>query len=64
MTLKKWIDDGVLGKVCLVTLDILRRRGIPTWGQFHIKEKTAAILEAVCRSAELDREVTAAEIYA
>ena len=42
MTLKKWIDDGLLGKVYFIDLDIVRRRGIPTWGQFHIKEKNLA----------------------
>ena len=42
MTMKKWIQDGLLGNVYLVDLDIIRRRGIPTWGQFHIKEKNLA----------------------
>lgn len=42
MTLKKWIEDGVLGDVYLVDLDVIRRRGIPTWGQFHKKDKNLA----------------------
>ena len=42
MTLKKWIADGLLGSVYFVDLDILRRWGIPTWGQFHMKEKNLA----------------------
>ncbi len=42
MTLKKWIEDGLLGDVYLIDLDIIRRRGIPTWGQFHIREKNLA----------------------
>ena len=42
ITLKKWISDGLLGDVYLVDLDIIRRRGIPTWGQFHKKDKNLA----------------------
>ena len=41
-TLKKWIKDGVLGNVYFIDLDLVRRRGIPTWGQFHIREKNLA----------------------
>ena len=42
MTLKKWVGDGLLGKVYLVDLDVIRRRGVPTWGQFHLKDKNLA----------------------
>ena len=42
MTLKKWIEGGVLGDIYLVDLDVIRRRGIPTWGQFHMKDKNLA----------------------
>lgn len=42
MTLKKWIEDGLLGEIYLVDLDVIRRRGVPTWGQFHLKEKNLA----------------------
>ena len=36
---KKWIQEGQLGDVYFIDLNIIRRRGIPQWGQFHIKEK-------------------------
>ena len=42
MTLSDWIHKGLLGEVYLVDMDIVRRRGIPTWGQFHMKEKNLA----------------------
>ena len=38
---KKWIQDGELGDVYFVDMNIIRRRGIPQWGQFHIKEKNS-----------------------
>lgn len=38
MAAKEFIDRGRLGEVYFAELVGMRRRGIPTWGQFHIKE--------------------------
>lgn len=35
---KRMIDRGELGKVYYAEISRIRRRGIPTWGNFHIKE--------------------------
>ena len=35
---KKLVDEGEIGEVYYVELSRVRRRGIPTWGKFHIKE--------------------------
>ena len=35
---KRAIDTGVLGDVYYVELDTIRRRGIPKWGFFHMKD--------------------------
>jgi predicted dehydrogenase len=39
---KKLIDKGRLGEIYFGETFWLRRRGIPTWGQFHIKEHSGA----------------------
>lgn len=38
--LKKMLDAGELGEIYFGRSLALRRRGIPGWGQFHIKEKS------------------------
>lgn len=38
--LKQMIDDGDLGKIYFGKSQALRRRGVPGWGQFHIKSKS------------------------
>ena len=35
---KKLVDEGKVGDVYFAELSRVRRRGIPTWGKFHIKE--------------------------
>lgn len=35
---KKLVDKGEIGEVYYAELSRVRRRGIPTWGKFHIKE--------------------------
>ena len=35
---KKMVDDGSIGDVYYAEFSRIRRRGIPTWGKFHIKE--------------------------
>lgn len=35
---KKIVDQGRLGDVYFAQVEIIRRRGIPTWGMFHMKE--------------------------
>ncbi len=37
-TLKRFIDEGQLGKVLFARVQALRRRGIPSWGVFGQKE--------------------------
>lgn len=38
LDIKKIIDSGVLGEVYFCEFDSVRRRGIPRWGFFHMKE--------------------------
>lgn len=38
-TLKKFAEDGALGKMYFARVQALRRRGIPSWGLFVSKEK-------------------------
>lgn len=35
---KKIFDSGRLGEVYFSDVEIIRRRGVPTWGMFHMKE--------------------------
>ncbi|MBQ8804026.1 MAG: Gfo/Idh/MocA family oxidoreductase [Tyzzerella sp.] len=35
---KKLVDEGKVGDVYYAELSRIRRRGIPTWGKFHLKE--------------------------
>lgn len=35
---KKFIDDGNMDEIYFAQLSRVRRRGIPTWGTFHMKE--------------------------
>jgi len=37
MTIKRAVDEGVLGKICYARCQALRRRGIPNWGVFGQK---------------------------
>ena len=39
---KEFVDAGSLGDVYFAEIIGMRRRGIPTWGQFHMKEHSAA----------------------
>lgn len=36
-TIKRAVDDGMLGKICYARCQALRRRGIPNWGVFGQK---------------------------
>jgi predicted dehydrogenase len=38
---KKYVTDGMLGDIYYAETGMLRRRGIPKWGVFHIKEHNA-----------------------
>lgn len=35
---KGLIEDGVLGQVYYAEIENIRRRGVPAWGRFHVKE--------------------------
>ena len=35
---KRIFDSGILGDIYFIELDTIRRRGIPKWGFFHMKE--------------------------
>lgn len=37
---RELIDDGVLGDIYYAEISRIRRRGIPQWGKFHIKEQS------------------------
>jgi predicted dehydrogenase len=39
---KEFVSMGRLGEVYFAEVTGMRRRGIPTWGQFHMKEHSAA----------------------
>jgi len=39
---KKIVDSGALGEVYYAETSFMRRRGIPMWGQFHMKEHSGA----------------------
>jgi len=36
--IKRIYESGELGEVYYVELESIRRRGVPTWGRFHVKE--------------------------
>ncbi|HQE93567.1 MAG TPA: Gfo/Idh/MocA family oxidoreductase [Anaerolineae bacterium] len=38
---KKYVEEGMLGDIYYAETGMLRRRGIPKWGVFHIKEHNA-----------------------
>jgi predicted dehydrogenase len=38
--LKRRIEEGILGNIYFGRSDALRRRGVPGWGEFHIKSKS------------------------
>lgn len=40
--IKKIIDSGTLGDVYYTEIELLRRRGVPTWGRFHVKDDNGA----------------------
>jgi len=42
MAAKEFVDDDRLGEVYFAEIIGMRRRGIPTWGQFHMKAHSAA----------------------
>lgn len=37
MVLRRWIKEGLLGHIYLMDMDLIRRRGVPQWGQFHMR---------------------------
>jgi len=39
---KKFFDEGLIGRAYFVEANLIRRRGIPKWGFFHMKEHNAA----------------------
>lgn len=39
---KEFIDAGRLGQIYFAEITGMRRRGIPTWGQFHMKDHSGA----------------------
>jgi predicted dehydrogenase len=39
---KEIVDSGRLGQIYFAEVTGMRRRGVPTWGQFHMKEHSAA----------------------
>ena len=39
---KKFYDEGLIGRAYFVEANLIRRRGIPKWGFFHMKEHNAA----------------------
>jgi predicted dehydrogenase len=39
---KELVDSGRLGEIYFAEIIGMRRRGIPTWGQFHMKEHSGA----------------------
>lgn len=42
MAAKEMVEAGRLGSIYFAETSTMRRRGIPTWGRFHIKEHSAA----------------------
>lgn len=41
IALKKWVDAGLVGDIYYGRLSLLRPRGVPHWGEFIVKEKSA-----------------------
>ena len=39
---KKFYDEGIIGRAYFAEANLIRRRGIPKWGFFHMKEHNAA----------------------
>ena len=39
---KKFYDEGLIGRAYFVEANLIRRRGIPKWGFFHMKDHNAA----------------------
>ncbi|MEI6500878.1 MAG: Gfo/Idh/MocA family oxidoreductase [Armatimonadota bacterium] len=41
MAMKRWVDEGLIGEVYYGRLSLLRPRGVPSWGDFILKEMSA-----------------------
>ncbi len=41
LAMKRWIDDGLVGDIYWGRASLLRPRGVPAWGEFIVKEKSA-----------------------
>ena len=41
LAMKKWVDAGLIGDIYYGRLSLLRPRGVPSWGEFIVKEQSA-----------------------
>jgi predicted dehydrogenase len=41
LAMKRWVDEGLIGEVYYGRLSLLRPRGVPSWGDFIVKEMSA-----------------------
>lgn len=41
LAMRRWVDAGLLGEIYYGRLSLLRPRGVPAWGEFIVKEKSA-----------------------
>jgi len=41
LAMRRWVDDGLIGEVYYGRLSLLRPRGVPSWGDFIVKEMSA-----------------------
>jgi len=41
LAMKKWVDAGMVGNIYYGRLSLLRPRGVPSWGDFIVKEMSA-----------------------
>ena len=54
LTAKRWIHEGLLGDVYFSDISVIRRRGIPQWGQFHMKayNQGGAFADMACHNID------------
>ena len=41
LAMKRWVDEGLIGEIYYGRLSLLRPRGVPSWGDFILKEMSA-----------------------